>query len=1685
MNTSPLICERLARTVVRSLDDAEVGYCLRVDHLDAEDATTLCRMVRDGITSRAMEAWVLTTAGEGDGLEITPERAIEVRNRKQVRLALIVPAGIMDVAASSLTNSFASFDLQDFWRETAKDLLSGLPENLQSLVRRVLTTMRGVMVPHIEQQADYLAAVASSPTPETAGAEMWRVGLIPDLGGETCVDRLERNLKCVRELVRPARSHTSAAERIGACDLRDGPVKTELLTYLGRKCLRDSRAWLEPLAHDPHRGRITFETWTFVQGQESNLERIEVSPLLDDEGQVRPNTGFRQSEPGTQPVAPIGPKSKIKIKWESTPKTPSNLKRWKAEIIPSRECYSEDDAPAVELPQARVSAKSRQASIPLDIELPEDTSVGAQVRIVGLDEHDNELADAENVPIEGLSEEFWLSYADAPPPPDEGGRRSTVSNLPMARLHAAQSLPIEAIEEAPGEWTVRDLHYFTIRLNGRYAARLGVSPVLRKVEQLAVENTEGAGCFHASVEGNGTLDPDTDLEAVKLAALENAELGRQFLDRRGKFLRKLREQEHRGLVEVADWTSDLSQRAVACATAYAKLLDEETSPEVLWEALRVDSLHLEIEIGGRLEPSVLILPTHPLRLLWYAAYVDLLRAWEEDLLKHEKKARVRVLDLDLLGQVEPMHCPAFTHTGTKDLFLFAQNLRFFWGIALPLSVRNPARRVANIAQALALSEDEASITDLPPEKVSQEFFAYHEVHRYLETLRVNVWNPGVGTFAAQALRGFYTSGRSKGQSDEEGDDVAAPPPRLELFAHVPPPVPATLPALSKLQQELYEARPRGRHHHLAPFFSIAIREENQADKIPGGDVNLSLVMDRLQPTVRLVDDDARGSSCSLFGLMVRMLPRFASGPDGVRWEHRLQPVVESSTARHPNKAYTPALAHLHSSILAAVGRVLEPTLKKGTPAVVVDLPVSESRLIDAVHSLSDWVITLDRFFGVEFYDAPSDPSLSAVAQKYLLDYAPEFLDGMGHRMLVTTTHREEVEEILARAMRELGFKEIEDSVGKVLRHLKTISGRLALRVLGDEGRAREAVSLGVVAAYLESQGELNDAILVPVDSHPELFGPTRKNRSPRDSAARCDLLRVQLRQNRLVATFVEVKSRSGGGNSEELANRIVDQIEATEKVFQDLFFQDDPRRIDQVLQRARLATILHFYLQRAVRYGLINSEEIQSKMEEAIGRLESGIAQLRVLRWGFIVNLEGQPQRPLHLRDAEIRFLTTSDVLDAGFSVSHDGGSGKASRDVASKAAGELPPQTPAPQQPVVPVPPAPAPGGAGNAVGQTTKLVEPKSPKVGQVQETPTGVGKSPPPCSREIVEVELGNNLDGEAVVWRSSVRGSPHLFIVGIPGQGKSVTTTRILCELARQGLSALVIDFHGQFGNAGSPFAKRASPAVLDVTKGLPFSPFEAETDQSTGASWWQNNCFAVAEIFEYVCGLGDMQRDVVFEALRDCYIDLGFQEGSAQRFPTLDEFRTRLEELEEERGIRNVIPRCRPLLEFGLFPAAKTDVELGDLLQRGLVVDVSNLGVEALQMASGAFVLRKVYKDMFLWGEADRLRLAIVLDEAHRLAKDITLPKIMKEGRKFGVAVVVASQGLSDYHPDVVGNAGTKVVFRTNFPMSKKVAGFLRAPKGVDLAEAIEQLDVGEAFVQTPEMNSCARVRMNPRSDHEE
>ena len=60
------------------------------------------------------------------------------------------------------------------------------------------------------------------------------------------------------------------------------------------------------------------------------------------------------------------------------------------------------------------------------------------------------------------------------------------------------------------------------------------------------------------------------------------------------------------------------------------------------------------------------------------------------------------------------------------------------------------------------------------------------------------------------------------------------------------------------------------------------------------------------------------------------------------------------------------------------------------------------RLLETLHQQSDWVISIDRFFGPDYYDAPLEPNLADAARKYVLDYAPDYGEGLGHRVVVTT-----------------------------------------------------------------------------------------------------------------------------------------------------------------------------------------------------------------------------------------------------------------------------------------------------------------------------------------------------------------------------------------------------------------------------------------------------------------------------------------------------------------------------------------------------------------------------------------------------------------------------------------------------------------------------------------------------------
>ena len=1192
-------------------------------------------------------AWSTTTSWCTCWIRIPPtiallidtERVVEIRNRKTHKLCLFIPGGYVDAKIGSFANSFFHFGLDQAFVEIARGELEHMPEDVRVSLRKVALVLRlQTKVTH-DRWADYVSAVAASPSLATAGKELWRVGLLPD-SGEDFAERLQRNRECMITLAYSSGGQSTLAQRTESLGLRPGKVRDELVSLLRNRRLREIDTWLPQLAAAPCFGTVSFDTWVF-DDVESDIESIATDPILDAEGRVKKYTKLAQPlGPGTQPTASITEKAKVTVKWTCLPAKPSHLARWQLEVVPALGEYTDDEILGVDLPSVTVAGKQHSGSIPmhLDVDFEEFAVRSVQVRVSALDQTGAQLLDAEGRVVEAYSGEFWLTdepvVADAP-----GARPATVPSFAVARLRAAQELDVDAFEEAAGKWEERDLHYFPMVLNGRRVSRVGLCPLLRTIEGLILSRPGELGFFHATVDDAGVLQA-ADLEQHGLPSLEG-EAWSNFHKRRTAVFSTISATPGRDLVETVGWSRDLTNKVRHYAAAYRALLSS-SDPNVASAALSIDTLEVTLLGRSGSTTAMLVSPTHPLRMLWYASYAELLGSWEALVLAAGKDKR-RAIDAGLIERLAPNNVPALGADGDGAAYLFAQNIRFFWGLLLPVGASDPVRLASDLARAIGLPSEDVGLLDLPPARLAAELRTYADIHPYLQTLRLNAVNAGSGNYLAAALSKIYMD---KSQAE---DDEAWRPPRLDLNLYTEG-EPAPVPAITSLQEAIYAQQPSGGRRYLDPFFSYSVRRLRADERLPGDDVNVSLVSDYLSPRLDPLEDQPAVSSASLYGLLVRMLPEFETTEAGCRWRYCFSFPETGASDKHPVAGWLSSeLIDTQREQLLAVARLAIPQCVSCGASIAVEIGPDERLLLDSMHAQSDWVVTLDRYLGAEFYDDPSDVNIGSVARKYLLDYSPEFLDGLGHRMLVTTSHRNEIEEVLSRAMVELGFQYLDENTAEVLDRLKMISGRLVLRVVGDDSHAREAVSLGVVVACLKARGELQDSILVPIDAHPELFGLSASH-DHGGAKLRCDLMLVKLVRGKLIATFIEVKSRSSNPTASELLSHIADQVKTTDRVFRDLFFRQDPQRVDHALQRARLVTLLEFYLRRAQRHGLITSPEAYEKLQKGLTQLEGGVPKMSSELRGFVVNLTAEPRAPFEHDGVVMEVVTAQEAASAGLS---------------------------------------------------------------------------------------------------------------------------------------------------------------------------------------------------------------------------------------------------------------------------------------------------------------------------------------------------------------------------------------------------------------------------------------------------
>jgi hypothetical protein len=1543
------------------------------------------------------------------------------------------------------------------------------------------------------------------------GRYLYLVGLVPDgrtldSAGSGGLDdvAIRENAQVMAKLGRNAL--LNLAQRFEKAGVRDDEkrVRFRVVKFLERRGgahenLGDVATWGPELLQ--HGDDLLFDKWLIHSSVPLPIRALTIKSFRDSEGRVIPRCKLRQDPPNDADAAlyievvldsdtgEVRTRGSVNVEWDTDPRTVVGIDKWEVTIVSPE--YLRDLESEANLAKRKVKGSLRKATIQLvNVDpLLHPSGTKLVVRIRALDEFGNYVEFADSNPrreVDVESNEFEVRYShELPPAPS-----SSTDNAPSLAFALLDAVTTHAFDSPKAKLVgfVEDsMVHLSIEnqaepppsgaksrmLQARLNYHIRSSEMLALLQLRLLRDVTYTHAFSAAVTSSAQLDAG-DFEAKVLVLPE------EFLKARKEFFDAIVESaspiteappssesaedgdageakiEVRHLVEFATWSKGGPPTRVSHALdsyleAYLRGLREGCT-----DLLSIDTLEISVSGIDSVHRAAVLMPTHPLRAAWLRDYEAAMSNWQTLLAQLRSDSRPEQMDLELCKRLNPANQPFIISAFDGSDLAWAEEPIFGYGFYMsPTTVdddgRDETTDYEGVAEAMirALGLTRSEVTrQLRVAAVTRAFRS--QVESQLADTRVSViaLNPGSGDLIAGAIK-------SQQVLDTEADDEMSLRRHFDVLAYSGF-IPFSLPLekVADLQKQLRSATLKDRLFLLPPL-SVTQRPRYRKR---GSDVEELLSLDDESAHIAiahgLVDGVVNAVSAVpqrrdyVYGLVSPLVSTLIEDSDEEGWQIGPSQLDDAaSTLRRANTEHLRALATLRK-------------LGEGCVGIRASLGGRVKRDLGALHRRSDRVVLSDRFASLEWFRAAAD---DVYGEAYIIDYAPDFVEGFGDRVIVSTSHKEEFLRIFERSLEELGLERF-GSRQVFVDNLLRVSGRLALQLVGNNPQAHEAAGLAIVIEALSEKREIEDWFVIPVDSHPELFGASvRPNDEP---PLRCDLLLVKFDDGELKIRCVEVKARNAGNVDVALKRHIAAQLASTESVLRERFLTGDSPRVDEALQLAHFRSILHHYLERAATNGILGNVDV-ARWHEYIENWNPS-AGATITREGFIVSIEDMSRPSEEVEGAMIRFVCAEDLSNTRLTSKTESrtravdktstGTRDTARPEGESLSGEEGPPSTRPTPTPQPPPAAPA-----------ANVTDPANS--GKTSVGPSGNASMPSTSAdakqASSVAVDLGTDQSKSPVIWKIETKGSPHAFIVGSTGSGKSVTTRRIIRAFSEHAVPTMVIDYHGDMADDAPNGAQ-----VLSVARdGLGFHPFEIGSDPT------QLNAalHEISEVISFVCELGDIQQNHIYRALIKAFQDVGWTNGRVgERLPTMAEFAAAVDAIEKGAKGKNARVRITPITDFGLFrDDAKGFNPLG--AGRGLVIDLRGQ-LEVVQLAASSFLLRKIYREMFNWPADSTIKVAAILDEAHRFARDKSLPKILKEGRKYGVSVVVASQSVDDFDKNVLVNCGTKIVFKTNFPESKMVAKLLQRPGGQDLGDEITRLPVGTAFCSTGD-GTVRRVSM--------
>lgn len=1212
-----LLATHLLPQIRTALSAAGPGQRLRVTTLPVPVMERLCQDLQGDVRFRAR---MLAQDASTVSWLATSTKLIELRNVLIEPLLVFIPPDLRTAAEDSLDiATFTELALRNVADDMREELLRRLNEPLRGLVTRALQYVRLERIAlNADEGVDYLLSVVKNgSSPEAAGAALYCFGLVPDLEAFRDPDiekRLSRNWNAVRVLDDGSASWPA---RIQKLRLDPDTIQNRLFSFL-RNRKPSARSWGGDLAHSEEWGDLTFDRWRFV----GDVEDTAGVRLIVEELGLPMQKPDEVSGAARLPVLDLGdPKATLKVSFRSEPR-PAAVPAWthyRFQILATSE-----SAPVVAWESNSFSKPAgRNQTVRRSVKAKDLHSLEEGTYFAKVDAYDangNLLTTvrpldprSDDGQAENESGYFLVVRGETEVEGPEARAVFTTSlvdawaSLATRALGARSQAAPPLIGDLYGRWaepmkapTRGDVHFALDHSDGA-GHTIVVPGLLRKIEAASLEHPDHLGLYRLDLAVPKLADVTIERRDQGLSQCPGIEA---FLAARRRLFDAVSKQhagrapaqdelERSGLIETADLLA-LEAEVSAYLDAYLGLVNHGGSRAVVSLLSQLDVVDLRWT-PSQVDPGrgLLLVPTHPVRVAWHFQHAHQLKhiidAWQDG---SEESEDFRALVTQFRREVQPTHTPPVIFDGRGRGYVEQGPLTAHWSLFLPDhgsdSVVLDIAATRDRAQALlGVSGSSSALPGVGGRDLAARLFEYLQLHPYVEQLHINAFNPGDASLVADALRELERKRRE--QMDGPLRYV------VRLFApragieHTGDSLESLLDPARQVGEDDEFALASSNHLHPKLVFARNSTEDFLAhpSDFPAH-VSILLEQFSVRSRVGKVAGLRRGSFVA--GLIQEPEIQSEERSGAFSWHKGLNPRASSVANAWERGLVAGIAAAQRVQALATLGP--EGPLDVA-PLLAMQLDPRGLALLKQVHVTSDWVFTIDRNLGLEFYDAPS----ASREAGYLLDFAPEYLQQDRLRLMLTTRSTHELEAIVRPAIESFGLKLPPAGEVAALEALRSLSGRLALRFMASPTQTAEVVGLLLARWLLEHTGLLEDRIVVPLDAHRTWFSGAS------GSQQRADLLLLSFdsKTRTIFGQVVEVKLREelATASRTQLYRKMRDQSENTVTVLRSLFDPDrfPTRRADRLLRAKELSTALAFYVRRARRYGLLGEPEAQAALD--------------------------------------------------------------------------------------------------------------------------------------------------------------------------------------------------------------------------------------------------------------------------------------------------------------------------------------------------------------------------------------------------------------------------------------------------------------------------------------------------------